>query len=530
MSELKKHKQADKVKWAVAFFLIIVLLAGVALTVVKLWVKPDLFEPCQHEYVDGVCTNCGEAEQKDQPETVAVSYSFATLNNSTLGQAPSVMSMAETSGKFKFTDTSLTDGKIHFEVDGDYSSFSVSCGDLFSKVNNWSLNDMYELISFANTSVSFDVLSMLEEGKLQGGKTYVVSCKTEGYITQDMSGLGGTVMYMPSLDDTQNASFSFTLQTVSELPPAPTKTGYTFTGWYTDAACTKPYTDDKVIGNITLYAGFKANTYTVKFNANSGTGSMSDLAMTYDQNKALTANAFTKTGYTFKGWATSASGSVAYTNSQSVKNLASAQGATVNLYAIWQANGYTVKFNANGGTGSMSDLAMTYDQAKNLTANAFTRKNHAFKGWATSAGGAVVYNNNQSITNLTAANDETINLYAVWELITYNVSFNVDGQTTSTIEVEKNTAATLPTAPSKEGYNFIGWTLPSGELYNNQAITADTVLTAKFEIIRCVITFIVDGEVYSYYECDYGTNLSELLNQNVNTLLYKAEGEHSPNF
>ena len=317
---------------------------------------------------------------------------------------------------------------------------------------------------------------------------------------------------------------------MSELPPAPTKTGYTFTGWYTDEACTKPYTDDKVIGDITLYAGFKANTYSVKFNANGGSGSMSNQSMTYDQSKALTANAFSKTGYTFKGWATSSSGSVAYSNSQSVKNLSATQGATVNLYAVWGANTYTITFNANGGTGSMSNQSMTYDQSKALTANAFTRKNHEFKGWATSAGGEVVYTNSQSVSNLTATNGGNVNLYAVWELISYNVSFSVDGQITSTIEVPKETAATLPEEPSKEGYNFIGWFLEDGTQYTNQGITADTVLTAKFEIIKCTVTFIVDGEVYTRYECDWGTNLSELLGQNVNSMLYSVEGEYSPNF
>jgi len=88
----------------------------------------------------------------------------------------------------------------------------------------------------------------------------------------------------------------------------------------------------------------------------------------------------------------------------------------------------------------------------------------------------------------------------------------------------------LPTNPTKEGYTFVGWFLPDGTQYTNQAITANTTLTARFAIIRCTITFIVNGEVYRYYECDYGTNLSELLAQQVDPTQYSVEGEYSPNF
>ena len=335
---------------------------------------------------------------------------------------------------------------------------------------------------------------LIKAGQIEYNVSYPITYNYTPGAWQDI--MGNNVWMATGVMETGTLG-NFKVQTVSELPPAPTKTGYTFTGWYTDEACTKPYTDDKVIGDITLYAGFRANTYSVKFNANGGSGSMSNQSMTYDQSKALTANAFSKTGYTFKGWATSSSGSVAYSNSQSVKNLSATQGATVNLYAVWGANTYTITFNANGGTGSMSNQSMTYDKAANLTSNAFTRKNHEFKGWATSAGGDVVYTNGQSVNNLTATS---------------------------------GTAATLPEEPSKEGYNFVGWTLPSGEIYTNQAITADTVLTAKFEIIKCVVTFIVDGQVYAYYECDWGTQLKDMLETNVNTLLYAPEGEYSENF
>ena len=335
----------------------------------------------------------------------------------------------------------------------------------------------------------------------------------------------------PVLCDVQTANCGkLTISASVELPAAPTKTGYTFTGWYTDEACTQKYTADYVTSDITLYAGFTANTYSVKFNANGGTGSMSNQTHTYDKSLALTANAFSKTGYHFAGWATSANGNIVYSNSQSVSNLASEQGATVNLYAKWEANNYTIKFNANGGSGSMSDLAMTYDSAKNLTANAFTYNQYHFIGWATSADGDVVHTDKASVNNLTTTNNGTVTLYAKWAINYYTVTYK-DGNTVLGTEsiITDSYANLIVDAPEKEGKIFIGWTLPDGTLYTSQVLNSDTVLTAKYAVKQYVVTFVVDGQVHHQMIVEHGTSLSDLLDEAYPALLYDA-GEVDENF
>lgn len=201
-------------------------------------------------------------------------------------------------------------------------------------------------------------------------------------------------------------------------PTAPEATGYTFSGWYKEAECTTEwnFNSDVVTGDITLYAKWTPNTYTVAFNANDGKGEMSAQSFTYNEDaKALTTNVFTRTGYTFAGWNTVADGSgTSYTNEQSVYNLTAENNATINLYAQWTANTYTVTFNANGGTGTMAAQEFTYDVEKALTANTFTNGDLVFLGWATSAEGAVEYTDKQSVSNLAANNGETVTLYAVW--------------------------------------------------------------------------------------------------------------------
>ena len=105
--------------------------------------------------------------------------------------------------------------------------------------------------------------------------------------------------------------------------------------WVWDAAADLPkgWKCDRV--TVTGSADVSSFSYSVKFNANGGSGTMSNEAFTYGTAKALTANAFTRTGYTFQGWATSADGAKAYSDKQSVSNLATSSGEVVNLYAVW---------------------------------------------------------------------------------------------------------------------------------------------------------------------------------------------------
>ena len=428
----RSHVLADKIKWIIAFTLIAVLCVGMALAVVKLWVKPDLFEPSEETTT--------AAENTD---TFAVKYNFAAVRQNVLNQSITALSSVENESKYVSFSFDSSTGVITLSADVDEISenWGLFIFDGSYDVTEGVLNAVYETKT-KDFVMYIDTQDLVEQGILEYDMEYKVGSTLIGSSSDAPLGM---VMEMGVVVG------SFTLEKISELPDPPTKTGYTFTGWYTDPACTKPYTEDKVIGDITLYAGFRANTYTIVFNANTGSGSMDGQSMTYDTAANLTANTFTKDKYTFKGWATSAGGSVEYADGQSVKNLTAADGATISLYAVWELNSYTV-------------------------------------------------------------------------------TFKVDGQTISTINVNIDASATLPEAPSKEGYNFVGWFYEDGTQYTNQGITADTVLTAKFEIIKCTVTFIVDGEVYARYECDYGTNLSELLGQNVNTLLYTTEGEYSPNF
>ena len=121
--------------------------------------------------------------------------------------------------------------------------------------------------------------------------------------------------------------------------------------------------------------------YNITYYGNTATGgSTASQTKYYGQNITLRANGFTKTGYTFQGWATSSGGGVAYAAGATYTG-----NAALSLYAVWKANTYTVAFNANGGTGAPASQTKTYGVTLTLSSTMPSRTGWDFVGWGTSA-------------------------------------------------------------------------------------------------------------------------------------------------
>lgn len=156
--------------------------------------------------------------------------------------------------------------------------------------------------------------------------------------------------------------------------------------------------------------------YTIKYNANGGSGAPSNQTKWKDQKLTLSATKPTRTGYSFLGWSTSStSTSATYSAGGSYT-----ANAAVTLYAVWKANTYTVSFNANGGSGAPSKQTKTYGKTLTLSATKPTRTNYNFKGWGVSASATTV--TYTAGANYTA--NAAITLYAVWELAYTNPRIN----------------------------------------------------------------------------------------------------------
>ena len=178
-----------------------------------------------------------------------------------------------------------------------------------------------------------------------------------------------------------------------KLPSAPTRTGYTFGGWSNGSTTHQPEATVTITADTTFTAQWTANQYTVKFDANGGDGSISNQAFTYDVPQALTANTFTRTGYTFAGWNTAADGSgTAYSDGQEISNLTAVNGGTVTLYAQWTANTYTVTVETSGnGTATASPASATMGTEITLTAT--PRSGCHFVRWDVVSGDITIQDN-----------------------------------------------------------------------------------------------------------------------------------------
>lgn len=149
--------------------------------------------------------------------------------------------------------------------------------------------------------------------------------------------------------------------------------------------------------------------YTLSYNANGGSGAPGAQTVTIGSTgykATISSTRPTKAGNTFKGWATSAGGAVAYQPGDSI----TITGNTT-LYAVWELLTYTVAYNkgANGSGTNTSDTK-THDTALTLKGAIFSRNGYKQVGWATSDGGGKVYDLGGSYTA-----NEAVTLYPAWE-------------------------------------------------------------------------------------------------------------------
>ncbi|MEI6184121.1 MAG: InlB B-repeat-containing protein, partial [Bacteroidota bacterium] len=321
---------------------------------------------------------------------------------------------------FKFSMTGYTNLVVSYATQGTAAGFSTQTWEYSTDGSSWS-----SVGSVTSIPTSFAVKTLPTITGLDNATTAYLrftgtgATSASGNNRLDNIQLNATAAsvshtvtfnsnYGTPTTSTQSAS-SATNLTANSF----TRTGYTFAGWttvndgtgtsYADAAS---YT---FAADITLYAKWTANNNTVTFNANGGTGSMSNQTIATAASANLTSNAFTRAGYTFAGWATTAGGTVAYSDGASY----TMGTGNVTLYAKWTANNNTITFDANGGTGSMSNQTIATAATANLIANTFAYSGNIFTGWATTAGGTVAYADGASYTMGTG----NVTLYAKWSAL-----------------------------------------------------------------------------------------------------------------
>ena len=234
-------------------------------------------------------------------------------------------------------------------------------------------------------------------------------------------------------------------QSCSITSPDIEKKGYTIIGWNTNKNATTSIwninTSKSISSSATYYPILKANIYTITLN-NQGATSSGTKKVYYQYNTTKTINGTTcyyytnsslttclsggyninkpsKTGYSFKGYYTSTNGSgTNYVNSSGtfINNAYKTIGDKT-LYANWQANTYTITYNANGGSGAPSSQSYTYDPNNDtvfyLSSTTPSRSGYTFLGWSLSSTATSASYSAGQRWGTHNANNYT--LYAIWK-------------------------------------------------------------------------------------------------------------------
>ncbi len=177
-------------------------------------------------------------------------------------------------------------------------------------------------------------------------------------------------------------------------------------------------------------------TYTITYNANGGSGAPSSQTKTYGVNAIIaTPSNMSRTGYTFLRWNTAANG----TGTNYSAGATYTSNANLTLYAVWQINTYQVKYNANGGTGSIAQQTKTYGVNLTLSNGAgFTRELYNLDHWNTASDNT---GNSYALSEVYQTN-AALNLHAIWSLayvkptISDITAFRVSSATPSQQEIE----------------------------------------------------------------------------------------------
>ena len=232
--------------------------------------------------------------------------------------------------------------------------------------------------------------------------------------------------------------------------PTPSRTGYTFIGWYTEPIGGVKIDENTVVNittNTTLYAHWIGKEYTVSFNANGGSCSQADKTVHTGDLYGTLPNPSWQ-GYTFIGWYTDEILGTEIT-AESMVSVAENH----KLYAHWTANTYTVDFDANGGSVSPLSKDVTFDSVYGELPTP-ERLGYKFDGWYTSLTFGVEITKDDVVMQ---AKEHT--LYAHWSANKYSVSFDANGgdiQPTSMTVTFDSIYGVLPDS-ERVGYTFAGW-------------------------------------------------------------------------
>ena len=218
---------------------------------------------------------------------------------------------------------------------------------------------------------------------------------------------------------------TYTIESVTIIFADPTRTGYTFDGWYTDSEFKQSISEIKSgsHGDVELHAKWTPEVYDITYHLNGGTNNSVN-PKSYTIRSATTVFVDpTRKGYTFGGW---------YTDSgftQAITEIKSGSYGNIELYAKWTPTPYTITFDYAGGADDAGNkkYSTTYTiETKNddINIKTPTRDGYEFAHWTDESGKEVTI-----ILLNGCTGDKTYT--AAWKGRNYNITYNLNGTNNS---------------------------------------------------------------------------------------------------
>jgi uncharacterized repeat protein (TIGR02543 family) len=315
-----------------------------------------------------------------------------------------------------------------------------------------------------------------------GGTLYTWPHTLTGNIT--MHAQWAPIQYTIAFDSHSGSTVAaITANTGTAVPkPAdPTRTGYTFAGWFSAASWGTLYTwPHTLTGNVTMHAQWAPLQYTITFDSHSGS---TVAAITANVGTAVPKPADpTRTGYTFAGWFSAASGGTQYAWPYTLTG-------NVTMHAQWQDNTlppptqYTITFDTHGGS---TVTALTGNTGTSVAKPAdSTRAGHTFAGWFSAASGGTQYAWPHTLTG-------NVTMHAQW-IAQYTITFDShSGSTVAAITANTGTAVSKPADSTWAGHTFAGWfsAASGGTQYAwPHTLTGNVTMHAQWAPLQYTITF-----------------------------------------
>ena len=269
------------------------------------------------------------------------------------------------------------------------------------------------------------------------------------------------------------ASYNVETETITLKDPA--KAGYTFEGWYMDGEFTDEITEipQGSTGNITLYAKWELESYTITYELDGGINAPENPASYNVETETITLKDPAKPGYTFEGWYMAED----FTGN-AVTEIVQGTTGNITLYAKWELISYTITYELESGTNAPENPASYNVETGTITLKAPTKDKYDFKGW---------YKDGEftdEITEITQGTTGNITLYAKW-LENYTITYELNDGTNAPenpagYNVETGTITLKD--PVKTGYTFAGWYSADNSPVTKipQGTTGDITLYAKW--------------------------------------------------